>query len=375
MDGIRTNQPSIDIFLQVFAAQAEQQSGVKKAAAYKALGRADPEGLQPMNRRVLVALHPDASANRSNRVDTDKLFKTLRDGYTAGRDAYLVASPFDQAEALQRNDLPRQALAANQVADASTVFQFDPNLKYDPSMGDVFYHPQRDKRWIVAERTVPGDLEFAHQSQEMEDGQTKVTVFPPGVIHACFRDFEVAHPTARRQFINLCLEAQHDDLLDIVDLLGYVEDVLVEDGRKIDSMGALVKACEDMHKRDYLKSFGVWDRIDDVALKGRVDDFLAQASIPEVYLLAGFIVDACIEHRDLPANEVVEKAKLARRLHDAGDALREPGSPRQANQEFYDDDVESVGSLSMGELLEGLPSRDVGDQPAEISESFPTAEG
>jgi hypothetical protein len=113
-----------------------------KEAAYKLLGRAHPEGLEPIDRRVLRDLHPDKPQNRERMSSADfkEKLDALRNGYAEGREEYLMSRPNIQVEALQRNSIPEVALDANHMADVSTHFHYDSSVLYHPSMGDVFYH-------------------------------------------------------------------------------------------------------------------------------------------------------------------------------------------------------------------------------------------
>lgn len=165
-------------------------------------------------------------------------------------------------------------------------------------------------------------------------------MIPAGFIHAHFREYKVEHPTAREQFITLCLNATQEELFDFDDVRGHAEAVLSEPGQDVGDMRSLIDACQTMHKREYLKSLGVWGGIDDPKVKQRVDDFLAHASIAEVYQLAPFIIPACSEHSDLPADEIVQRAEDARRQHDAGNADNMLGTPPS-----FEDDLPATGPI------------------------------
>lgn len=342
MDRIRHNQSPIDIFLQAFNAATKEQQPEAQEAAYKSLGRAHPEGLEPINRRVLRDLHPDKPENRErmNTAGFKEKLDGLRNGYTKGRDHYLTARPSDQVDALKKNDLPSVALDANQMADLSTRFHYDASVQYHPSMGDLFYHPQKDRMWRTSDRTVPADLEFRNREVSDGFGGEKEMTVPAGFIHAHFREYQVEHPAAREQFIALCLKATQQELFDIDGVREQAEAVLIEQGGDIATMRGLIDACEDMHKREYLKSWGVWGGTDDPKVKQRVDDFLTSASIPELYQLTPFILPACIEHSDLSAAEILQRAKEAHRRHDAGDVNHIFGTPPS-----FDEDLENEGPV------------------------------
>jgi len=320
--GIDHEQPAIDVFLQVFKAVAEAEEE-KQEAAYKSLGRTDPAGLQSIDRRVLMYLHPDKHMGSSN--DFRKKLNGLRDGYRAGRQAFLRLRVDHQSAALLRNELPAAVLEVHQYAGSSTYFHYDPDTQYHPTMGDIFYDPQKDKSWRTPSRMVPGNLENSE--------------VPAGYIHAHFREYKVEG--AREKFIALCLNATPEELNELDAVRAHAEAVLLEDGEDIGGMRDLINACEVMQKREYLKSLGVWERVDDPKVKERVDGFLAAANIRDIYQLARYIVPACKKYPHLPAAEVVEKARQAQLEDDAGDRAQQaevdqadqgppvgPGDPR-----------------------------------------------